>query len=1051
MGNFRSRLTRVLCVSAAAAVLTAPGLSAQTGSIAGRVTDAQTGQTVPAAQVFIADLDIGVLTQQNGSYILLNVPVGQRTVTVQRIGYSQVTQTVDVQAGQTAVLDFRISEQALQLDEVIVTGTAGGTARRALGNSVEVLSAAQITEQATVTNMQGLMMGRTPGLRFGRNDGQVGGGSGITIRGVSSTLLGNQPLIYVDGVRVNNDATVGPNTGLGNNASALNDLNPDDIESIEVIKGPAAATLYGTEASAGVIQIITKRGNVGAPEFEFEISQGTNFMRDPQGVLGTQYACAVAALQCPADQIREVRLYEEANDFLRGQGRFAGLEPGLPGFNVAPTFSPPGRSQDLFQNGPMQRYNMSVRGGVDQVRYYLGATWLDEEGIVDYNTNRQASMRANVTVLFGQNVNLDISTGYSQGKTRFATVRSEGGVWHQLTWGRPNNLPGIRADNPATPNVNESLGNGYLGFQERFPDAYERTNIYRDYTRFTGSMTATHNYSDWFRHRLTFGIDRGSDTNNEFLPGNADFPAAPAGSLVYGRPIEERLTFDYSASARYRVTESFSTNTSVGAQYYTRFRENVENFGSGFPTSVQSVISQTELGQRTITFQSIENKSLGFYVQEELSWEDRIFLTAAVRADDNSAFGANFDMQYYPKLSASWVVSEEAFWNVGPISSLRLRGAWGRAGRQPDTFASQTLFGTFPGPDGNGLVPTTAGNPDIGPEVSTELEVGFDIALFDDRVSAQFSYYNTETRDMLVNQSLAPSTGLTGTRQANLGTMDTWGWEASLDTRIYESRPISFDLNVAADYTNNEIMSLGEDILPTGNFQIGWPFPNIASDYIIREAQMNAAGTNVDLSTVMCDAGRPARPGGPNIMQGGPTVHCSEYQDQGLLLGPSYPNYTVRVSPTVTLYQDLQVFALAEGQYGRWIASTDAQYACGIYANCLVAVQRTDPFWLAGRLFGQYSDDRYQGRYPADFWKLRQVGVRYSLPRDVIARLGADRASISLSANNIWTMWQKTKTDLQGNPIYDPEYTTNSSNPGQLALWEMPGISSLNATLRVTF
>ncbi len=1048
----RSRWTQTLGGLAAMVLLAAPGLAAQTGSIAGRVIDAQSGQTVPAAQVFIADLDIGVLTQQNGSYLLLNVPAGQRTVTVQRIGYGQVTQNVTVTVGQTAVLDFRISEQALQLDEVIVTGTAGGTARRALGNSVEVLSAADVTEQATITSMQGLMAARTPGLRFGRADGQVGGGSGISIRGVSSTLLGSQPLIYVDGIRVSNEVEVGPDTGSSSgNASALNDLNPDDIESIEVIKGPAAATLYGTEASAGVIQIITKRGNVGAPEFEFEVSQGTNFMRDPQGILGTQYACGVALTICPSDQIVAVGLYDEANHYLRGTGRFAGLDPDNPLFNHAATFVPQSRNQDLFQNGHMQRYNMSVRGGVDQVRYYVAGTWTDESGIVDYNTNSQAAMRANVTVLFGQNVNLDISTGYSQGRTQFSTVDAEGGVWHQLTWGRPPNLPGIRADNPATPLVDESLGNGYLGFQERFPEAYEATDISREYTRFTGSMTATHNYADWFTHRLTFGIDRGTATDNEFIPGASDFPVAPAGQLTYGRPIDERVTFDYSASGRYQVTPSFRTNTSVGAQYYTLFEENVINSGTGFPTSVQTVISQTELGQRTITFTSIENKSLGFYVQEELSWEDRIFLTGAVRADDNSAFGANFDLQYYPKLSASWVVSEEAFWNVGFANSLRLRAAWGQSGRQPGTFASQTLYATFPGPDGNGLVPSTAGNPDIGPEVSTELELGFDVAFLDDRVSAQFSYYTIETADMLVNQSLAPTTGLTGTRQANLGTMENWGWEAALDARLFESASVAFDLAVSADYTTNEITSLGEDILPTGNFQIGWPFPNISTDYIIRSAEMNAAGTNVDLATVMCDAGRPAREGGPNILQGGATVQCGQYQDAGLLLGPSYANYSFHVSPTLTLFRDLQVFALAEGQYGRWIASVDAQYACGIYNNCLKGVERTDPIWLAGRLFGTYGDDRYQGRFPADFWKLRQVGMRYSLPSDLVGRLGADRASISISGNNLWMIWQKTKTDLAGNPIYDPEYSVNSDNPAQTALWEMPGISSLNATLRVTF
>jgi hypothetical protein len=215
--------------------------------------------------------------------------------------------------------------------------------------------------------------------------------------------------------------------------------------------------------------------------------------------------------------------------------------------------------------------------------------------------------------------------------------------------------------------------------------------------------------------------------------------------------------------------------------------------------------------------------------------------------------------------------------------------------------------------------------------------------------------------------------------------------------------------------------------------------------------ELNTAGTAANTATALCDGGQPAVAGGPNIMQGGADVLCSDYQDAGLLLGPSYPNYTFHISPTLTLFQDLQIFALAEGQYGRWIASVDAQYACGIYRNCRAGVVRSDPYFLAGNLSGPYGDDRYQGRFPADFWKLRQVGLRYSLPADLVGRMGADRASFSVSANNLLRFWQKTKYDLAGNPIYDPEYTVNGSTPQQTALWEMSGIASISATFRVTF
>jgi TonB-linked SusC/RagA family outer membrane protein len=1028
---------------AAALLLAVPGLDAQqTGTVTGRVTDSQGGAPIASVQIFIEDLNLGALTQQNGRYLLVNVPAGTHTVTAARIGYRTVTQEVTVGAGATVVQDIVLSEEALQLQEVIVTGTVGQTQRRALGNSVERLSAEDVTDQAPISSVQELMAARSPGVRFDRNDGQVGGGSGVTIRGVSSVVLGSQPLIYVDGVRVQNDATLGPATGSASgNASALGDINPDQIESIEVIKGPSAATLYGTEASAGVIQIITKKGSVGAPEFTIETSQGSNFMRDPQGILGTQYACLQAASPCPADQIEPYQMYDEAGHYMRKDGAFAGLPEPTTANGISATFNPNDvRSGDLFRNGYAQRYNGSVRGGLDQVRYFLGGTYADEVGVLDYNTNKQVALRANVTVLLSEDINLDVSTGYVNGDTRFATVDEEGGVWHQLVWSRGYNLPGYRYG---------PTGRGFLGFQERFPQSFEGTDISRDYSRFTASAQATHTYGEWFTQRLILGVDRGAETDNSYLPGNADFPNAPAGSLIYGRPIDQNLTFDYSVSAGLQATEDLRATTSFGAQYYSRFRESVVNSARGFPTSVQTVISQTEFGDRQINFTSIENKSLGFFVQEELNWQDRIYLTGAVRADDNSAFGGEFDLQYYPKLSASWVLSEESFFNVGFISSLRLRGAWGKAGRQPGTFASQTLYGTFIGPNGNGLVPTTAGNPEIGPEVSTEFEAGFDVALFDDRLSAEVSYYTTTTADLLVNQSLAPSTGLTGSRQGNLGEMTNHGWEASLDARIFQADNVAFDMAVSADYTTNKITALGEDILPNGNFQLGWPYPNVASDFIITGATLTSPGV-VDSGSLMCDQGLPADGGdGSPIMQGGVSGPCSDYTADGLLMGPTYPNYSFSVSPTITLYNDLQIFALAEGQYGRVIASVDANYACRYYRNCLASQERTDPFFLAAT--SNFIDDRYNGRFDGDFWRLRQVGARYNLPQDLVGRIGADRASISVSASNIWTIWQKTETDLAGNNIYDPEYAINGGDPQATALWEMPGIAALNAQIRIAF
>ena len=330
---WRPCLTRALF---AAFLVALPGLSAQT--VTGRVIDVNSGQPMASVQVFVAGSGIGSLTQQNGRYLLVNVPAGIHSLTAERIGYRSVTSEVTVTAGGTTVQDFSLTQEALGLDEIIVTGTPGGTQRRAIGNSVLSVQAADVTESVAVSNIQDLMAGRAPGLQLGMNSGSVGAGAAIVIRGITTFNLNSNPLIYVDGVRVNNSSAGGPQLGTFDRSrprdrgrvNVLNDFSPGDIESIEVIKGPAAATLYGTEASAGVIQIITKRGAAGAPQFNLAVRGGINYVRDPAGRIGTKWGCKGegasaygGVCRTEADGLFSFNPYEEANyviqnDFLIG-------------------------------------------------------------------------------------------------------------------------------------------------------------------------------------------------------------------------------------------------------------------------------------------------------------------------------------------------------------------------------------------------------------------------------------------------------------------------------------------------------------------------------------------------------------------------------------------------------------------------------------------------------------------------------------------------------------------------------------------------------------
>jgi TonB-dependent starch-binding outer membrane protein SusC len=987
-----------------------PAVAAQTGTVTGRVSDSQRLQPLASAQVTVADLGIGALTQQNGRFILLNVPAGTHTVNVQRIGYRPSSRAVTVVAGETVNLDFEIAEQALALDEIVVTGTPGGTQRRAIGNVVSRVRAEEVTERAAISNMQELLTGRAPGLHFQRTTGNIGTGSQIRIRGVSSLTLGQQPLIFVDGVRVDNRTNAGPNIRGGSQSSALDDFNPEDIESVEIIKGPAAATLYGTEASAGVIQIITKKGVQGSPQFDVTMHQGTNFMIDPAGRLGTQWACRVSTRPCPRDQLYTFNVYEHERDV---------------------------HGNHVFQYGHSQGYNLGVRGGTDAIRYFLSGDFDDQEGIVSYNNLQRMSLRGNVGVLLNEALRLDVSSGFVRSHTSYLQQINEGGIWEMMQWGQGNLLEGPTR-----------------GFLRYTPEALETIDATRDNNRFTGSATLTHEFREFLTQRLVMGLDYSSEENQVLVPRHPDGRAGPFGALSEGRvnitrPLITTATVDYGVSARWAAARNVGMTTSFGAQYYSNEQNQITGTGTVFASPA---IRSIDGAASKIIGQSFEqNKSFGVFVQQEAAINDRIYLTAAVRGDDNSAFGADFDAAIYPKVSATWVVSEETFWQVAPVSSLRLRGAWGRAGRQPSTFAAVTIYNPIVARGGQPSVrPGTYGNPNVGPEVSEEIELGFDAAFFNDRISTEATYFSQKTTNALLNVALPPSFSFSGNQAANLGRLDNWGWEVRVDARAVQERRVALDLGFTGSHTMNEIKDLG-GVPETNNRRVGLPFPIYTSDVLV-SAEFDEFRRPVNL---MCDAGTgrqfeisPGRTVG--LYPGGELVPCAQTDGYQLVMGTLFPQYVWGMDATLTLLNNLQIFGLAEGEFGRWNSDTNAygQHPLA-YSNVEMALAQDDPVYVEGVVFFQRRPTNtfmYQ-IYDAAFWKLREVGLRYQLPQTMLRRTGVDRAALSVSGRNLWTIWQRTK-DLTGAPITDPELT---SPTGGSALGQMPGISSITASLRVSF
>ncbi|MBT8485309.1 MAG: SusC/RagA family TonB-linked outer membrane protein [Phycisphaerae bacterium] len=966
---------------------------AEAQTVTGVVRDQTTGNPIEAAQVFLEDLGIGGLTQANGQYLLLNVPTGTHTLTVQSLGYRSESVEVTVAAGQTVTRNIFVSQQALQLDEVVVTGTASASRVREIGNSVAVLDA-DVAEVQPINNVSDLLRGRLAGVVVQQGSGDVGTASTIKIRGSSTMRLVNDgPLVYIDGVRVSNRMESG-----SRDVSRIDDLDPTMIESMEVIKGPAAATLYGTEAANGVINIRTKGGGVGEAQWNFTMRQGAQWFRDAAGRTPTNYT------RGPSDELREFNIFRDRPEEL----------------------------DVMFRTGHAQFYGLDVSGGTDAFQYFVAASASSDEGVTYNSWARRYNGRLNLSAQPTDDLTLAVNAGV--GLTR---IRLGGDNPYEEA---------VRATFPEDPD------DPLRGYFRATPEAWiEQFDDRNNANRMTAGVTASHNPFDWFTHRLTFGLDltdQLEDQLNPFLsPQSAQFfsTTAAQGGRRQNRESVVYTTFDYAASGTRDVSETVRSTTSVGFQVYTRRIEDVTADGDRFPAFGLSAVSAA--GQRTGDDNLIENNTVGVYLQQQFGFNDRFFITGAIRADDNSSFGSDFDLVYYPKVSASWVVSEEGFWGVDFFDSFRLRAAYGESGQQPDGFAALRSFTTRDSPTGSSTVtPDSPGNSQLGPEVGREIEAGFDAALFGGRVSVDFTYYDQTTSNAIVSRNVAPSGGFTNQQDINIGEINNRGIELGLNARLVESDALDWDMLVNASTNRNRVTELGL----AGFLQLGWTTRHtegypvgsmfapkvIQADFVCADAN-DPACRGIDVSSMLCDNGQ------------GVGVACNP--DAWIYQGHPDPNLELSIGSSFTIGDRLTIDALAQGKFGQTKYDLQGWWR---YAALQTALLNADPRNHDDITEVAEAQEGAFGEFAlwvneASFFRFREVSATYQLPGSIVEKIGSTRGSVSLSARNlgmIWTNWPEW-------PHHDPEVidpsNTFSGNREPQEDSAVPPLTSLTLTIRL--
>lgn len=991
MRNTILRALRLACLALAAMALPA---GAQTGSVAGRVTDQANGQPLVGARVQVIGTALTVLTTSEGRYQISNVPMGEVTVRVAALGYAGRSKLTAVQANEVAAVDFLLALTPFSLDEFIVTAT-GEQSRREVASAISTVDVAELARTAPAQNFGDILAARAPSVTV--LPGNItGGGSRVRIRGNSSISLSNEPIYVVDGIRIwadENSSSIGIG---GTNPGRTNDLNPEDIESIDIIRGPSASTLYGTDAANGVIVIKTKRGRVGRPIWNAYTEQGfvTGGDRWPTAYRGwrtgstvantTQcFLFEVAVNTCVQDSVSKFNLFED------------------------PDASPNG-------TGHRQQYGLQVSGGSDIVTYYFAGEWEDETGYLKMpvfarnqllatknlselredqerpNALTRTNLRANVTAHLGQKIDLAFSSGFVTSTQRLPQT--------------DNNTTGLTSNGFGGPGhkTNTAIhGTGLparqnFGYRLYTPDEFFSESVNQNINRTMVSGTANARPTSWFSLRGVAGVDFTSREDadicrrDDCVPGTFGIPYL-SGFRENNRTTNYIYTGDFSGTANYRLLESLTARTTVGTQFSkNRFTRN-----GAFSWDLTPGATTVTAGANPSADEATTESSIwGFYVEQQFAWRENVYITAALRSDKNNAFGQNFARVYYPKASVSWVVSDEGFFGSPSwFNNFRVRAAFGASGRQPGVNDALSFFtpstAAIDGADTPSLIFSAQGNSDLKPERTEELELGFDASFFGSRVNLEFTYYNKNSKDALLFRTLPPSLGTAAGRWENIGKVNNSGIEAVLNTVIVDRPSFGWDMTIGGNYGSNEVKDMGgvADIIgATTITAVGFP---IQGWYLPVITHQDTNGDGI-------------------IAQSEITAGAREY------IGYSQPRGEVALFTGVEMFQrKLRLQANLDTKFGSYQLNGTDRIRCESRRNCREALDRTAPLWMQARATAIRINSTYQTGFveKIDFLRFREVSATYTVPDSWPKLVGAQRATITFAARNLGLITDYTGMD----------------------------------------
>ncbi|HYE96940.1 MAG TPA: SusC/RagA family TonB-linked outer membrane protein [Rubricoccaceae bacterium] len=972
--------------------------AAQTSRVSGTVTDAETGDPLPGVNVIIQNTTTGTATDINGRYEIV-LPSDQRTLVFSFVGFQ--SEEVEVPPG-TSVVDMRLEEDVLGLEEVVVTGLATSVSRTNLANSVETISARELSEVTTPQTFDTALNGKITGAVVNAYTGAPGGGISIRLRGITTINGRSQPLFIVDGVIMSNDAISNGSNAVtaaaaGGNASnqdnpvdRIADLSPEDIESIEILKGPSAAAIYGARASNGVVIITTKRGRSGTgTQLSFSQSLGFTRMANP---LGTRQFTAETAEAAYGERGRE--LFEAAN------GRFIDYE------------------QELFGNtGLLSTTQLTAAGGNERTTFYASGLVKDDEGIIERTGYEKQSARLNLQHRFSSRATLDFTSNYIRSVARRGLTGNDNtGTTFGVALTATPNFINIRPDeNGVYP---EHPFNASNPLQTRDLSDISETN-----NRFLGSGRFTFNVLQRERQLLQFIAEGGVDyyglsqsllfpNELEFYQG-VDFP----GQSIQGR------TFNLNTNLRGILLHSLampssglSFTTQAGIATFSQDLDRTTAVAAGLIPGQQNVDQAASLN--TDEFRLFQDDR-ALFAQEEVNWRDRVILTGGVRAERSTLNGDVDQFFTYPKASVAFNVTNFDFWTLDQFDLLKLRFAYGQTGNTAPFGARFTTFGPVSIDGSVGLnINNTRGFAEVEPERASEIEGGFDVALFDGRASLDFTAYHKVVDNLILTRGLPASTGF------------------------------AFEIFNGGELTNDGI-EIGLGLIPVDMDDFQWvsrtSFWTNSAEVTRLDVPAFAAvggGFGNTLGTIRIEEGR-----SPTQIVGIDDTDGDGSPDGVFQLGDAAPDFQMSFFNEFTVMRNLRL-----NVFGHWkqggdnINLSELLFDLGGTSNDYDddddgdgetnAEERLAQLGVSARVFVQR----------ASYFKLREVGLYYSVPDQLLGPAFGGRLRglrLGVSAQNLFTI-----TPYRS---YDPEVHNFADTPVASGVEVNPYPSSRNVLFHVSF